>query len=446
MALHPRILVIGAGISGLASARTLADAGASVTIFEAADHVGGRMISEEVDGAPMDCGAQFLSAAYTTIPALMEAAGLSETLIPTSPWTAVAAGGRLCRVHGGRPDSMLRGGLLDFGGWLRLGLGSIQAAWRGLRCPPGHAAAWERWDKPEAGPWADRVFGPQAAARVVEPMLHGFFFQELRNMSRALPMAMMALAHRPRPLRTLAGGIGRLPQALAAGLDVRLGSPVTAVRATARGATVLTEDGEHTADAVVLATTAPVAARLHPEARELERRLFATPYSATINMVLAADERFRLPEALCDVYGVLPARDSRNRVAGIGIERHKAPERVVNGERFDVMLSSDVARALMEQPDGAVIDAVLPEVERWLPCLRRHLRWARLWRWPQAMPCTPPSRVEAIRRYRAAPVGRVVLAGDYIGFPWTDSAAETGLWAAQAVLARLGRDGRGAVG
>lgn len=434
---RPRILVVGAGIAGLAAARALADAGASVTVFEAADRVGGRMSSEEVEGAPADCGAQFLSTAYTTIPALMDAAGLSDALIPTSPWSAVAAGGRLYRVHGGRPDSVLTAGLLGLGGWLRLGFGTARMAWHGLRCPPGRAAAWGRWDDAEAGPWTGRVFGPQAADRVVEPMLHGFFFQEFGGMSRPLPMAMMAMAGRPRPIRTVAGGIGRLPQALASGLDVRLGCPVTVVRATAGGAAVLTDAGEHAADAVVLATTAPVAARLYPQAAETERRLLETPYSATINMVLAADAHFRLPEALRDVYGVLPARDSRNRVASIGIERNKAPERVVGGERFDVMLSTDAARTLMEQSDEAVLDAVLPEVERWLPRLRGHLSWARLWQWPQAMPCTPPGRVADVRRYRAAPVGRVVLAGDYVGFPWTDSAAETGVWAARAVLSTV---------
>ena len=42
----PRIAIIGAGISGLNAALTLNDAGYAATVYEAADHVGGRMTSD----------------------------------------------------------------------------------------------------------------------------------------------------------------------------------------------------------------------------------------------------------------------------------------------------------------------------------------------------------------------------------------------------------------
>src|SRR6267143_1605619 len=42
----PRIAIIGAGISGLNAALTLSDAGYASTVYEAADHVGGRMTSD----------------------------------------------------------------------------------------------------------------------------------------------------------------------------------------------------------------------------------------------------------------------------------------------------------------------------------------------------------------------------------------------------------------
>ena len=38
-----------------------------------------------------------------------------------------------------------------------------------------------------------------------------------------------------------------------------------------------------------------------------------------------------------------------------------------------------------------------------------------------------------MRRYRGEQSGPVVLAGDYLAFPWSDSAALTGLWAANRV-------------
>jgi predicted NAD/FAD-dependent oxidoreductase len=62
----PRVAVIGAGISGLCAARTLADHGLHVTVFDKGNSVGGRMSSRRVDSddghVTFDHGAQYFSA------------------------------------------------------------------------------------------------------------------------------------------------------------------------------------------------------------------------------------------------------------------------------------------------------------------------------------------------------------------------------------------------
>ena len=54
------IAVIGAGISGLAAAKVLADAGKSVTVFEARDRIGGRVWTNHDLGASLDLGASWI--------------------------------------------------------------------------------------------------------------------------------------------------------------------------------------------------------------------------------------------------------------------------------------------------------------------------------------------------------------------------------------------------
>ena len=59
----PRVAVIGAGISGLFAARTLADHGLPVTVFDKGRSVGGRMSSRRVDEqSSFDHGAQYFTA------------------------------------------------------------------------------------------------------------------------------------------------------------------------------------------------------------------------------------------------------------------------------------------------------------------------------------------------------------------------------------------------
>ncbi|WP_328817951.1 FAD-dependent oxidoreductase [Nonomuraea cypriaca] len=52
----------------------------------------------------------------------------------------------------------------------------------------------------------------------------------------------------------------------------------------------------------------------------------------------------------------------------------------------------------------------------------------RVVRWNQAMPSVPVGHARAVMAYRSevSPAEAVLLAGDYLGFPWTDSAAFNG--------------------
>ncbi len=73
----PTIVIVGAGLSGLACARLLTRAGLAYQIHEAADAVGGRVRSDRVDGFTLDRGFQVLLPAYPEAKRVLDYDGLA---------------------------------------------------------------------------------------------------------------------------------------------------------------------------------------------------------------------------------------------------------------------------------------------------------------------------------------------------------------------------------
>lgn len=88
------VIVVGAGVGGLACARALHAAGRSVIVLERARGVGGRCATRRVEGVPMDFGPTFL---HGRTPEFLEAlAGVPAQAI--SGWPMVVAGqGQPCQ-------------------------------------------------------------------------------------------------------------------------------------------------------------------------------------------------------------------------------------------------------------------------------------------------------------------------------------------------------------
>ena len=75
------VVVIGAGLSGLAAARKLEARGATVTIVEARSRVGGKLLSERLDAISADFGAYWIGADQRRV--LDLAADLGVATAPT---------------------------------------------------------------------------------------------------------------------------------------------------------------------------------------------------------------------------------------------------------------------------------------------------------------------------------------------------------------------------
>ncbi|MFD7559552.1 NAD(P)/FAD-dependent oxidoreductase [Streptomyces sp. NPDC059835] len=255
------VLVVGAGVSGLACARDLLAAGVRVRVLEAGDTVGGRMRSDRVGGFVVDRGFQVFNSAYPQVRRRFDLRELR--LRPFTPGFIVhAPTGRLGFVDPVRRPrtlpELLSGRLVDRRDLAALALLSA----RDVLLPP--ARLKRRPDTTARTAFANAGFSEAFVERFFRPFVAGVFLEdELETSARVFHMVWRSMLRGTICLP--AEGIGAVPRALAARLPtgaLLLETPVAGL--TADG--VLTGEGrEIPARAVVIATGPGAVPTLLPE-------------------------------------------------------------------------------------------------------------------------------------------------------------------------------------
>lgn len=272
----PHVVVVGGGIAGLAAADRLLSAGARVTLLEATDRLGGKLMAGEIAGAPVDLGAESMLARRPEAVDLARSVGLAERLQPPATASAsVWSRGELYampkgHVMGVPADASALAGLLSAEGVARIGrerdLGPVAVG-----------------DDVSIGEYVARRLGREVVDRLVEPLLGGVYAGDAYRISMraAVPQLFEALrthdsmldavrairskaAEQPRDdavFTGVDGGVGRLPGAVAdsvraRGGDIRTETPVLALTRTAGGWAVRTDQEIVAADGVVMANPA----------------------------------------------------------------------------------------------------------------------------------------------------------------------------------------------
>ncbi|XOF34335.1 MAG: protoporphyrinogen/coproporphyrinogen oxidase [Candidatus Electrothrix sp. YB6] len=440
--MNQRIVVVGAGIAGLTAGYFFKQAGHHPVVLEQSDRVGGRMGTDFVNGFTVDYGAQFLTDKFTLELDLIDRLGLNKEFIETSQLFGIERKGKVRTLCAADALSALKTGGLSLSGWLRFAYRGYRLLAKTKSIPLTQFSAWSNYDDIDAETWSNRYFGEEITDYLIEPPHDAFYYQSLKDTSRVVPMFTTSLLFLKRAkYMSLTGGINVLPQRMASELDVRLNTSVQSMSIDKTGIELNTDNERISADRVILATTASVSRNLLKEPSAIERKLLTTPYSSAIVIALAVKDSFGIAPEIARLFGILIPKKERNVVNAIanGDLGKKDKSRVADGKLLVAFLSGKASSEMIDWNDRDILAVVLKDMEKYVVGISANLLFTKVYRWKEAAAMSPPGRSRNIAQYRknVHHSMKVFLAGDYMGFPCTEGAAESGKWAAEAVMRNL---------
>jgi oxygen-dependent protoporphyrinogen oxidase len=400
-----RVLIVGGGVSGLATAYHLSRYAIPCTIIEKTHRTGGLIQTDVIDGCHLEAGPDSYIATKPAVTELAEELpGLKDQIIGSND-----AARRIFVVRNGKLLPMPQGMIMMVpGDWEALQQSHIvsEEAKKAIQ----HETKFKPLDRKEdvsVGQFVDEHFGPEVLEYLTEPLLCGVYGGDSENLSAesVLPRFLgyerkygslvkgvqQELRERPKGgslFLSFRGGMQTLTNALATAIAGRVNivhGEATAVTRNGDSWQVRIGNESLSARDLVLCCPAHVNAKLlESSAQPIADELAGIPYSSAI-LVMAVYDRASLGHPL-DGFGFLVPRGERKTLAAATWVNTKWPVRTPpNLAAIRGFIVGRRAVELASATEEEILTLVREDLRSFMGVTAQPL-FHTFYRWPSSMP------------------------------------------------------------
>lgn len=413
----PAVIIVGGGLAGLCCAVTLHEADVPVLILEASDRIGGRVASDRYDNFILDRGFQILLSAYPEAQKYLDYTKLNLHKFYTG--AMVYYGGKLHKVSDPfrHPIDAMSNLLSPIGSLSdKMQVASVRQQISSLSL----SDIFSRPEKTTAEALKQYGFSPNLIDRFFRPFLGGIFLdRQLQTSSRMFEFLfqMFSKGDAVLPVR----GMGAICEQLAQRLPEHAIRKKSHVKQLQQGFVILDDGDTQAAQAIVVATEGPEAARL------LGQECTSPPGKSVVCVYYAA-QKAPVSEPILILNGEQTGAIN-NVCVPSNVSRSYAPE----GQH---LISVSILGNRDDDDDHEIDEEVRKELTGWFGAQVHNWRFLKVYRIRYAQPDQSPPNLAIPQRPVKIKPG-VFVCGDHRDNASINGAMASGRRTALAVLEEL---------